>query len=67
MLSTFARLYLQLRNSVEYISCCELFSYCYMCIVFLWPKICAFSWTWLSKFRSHNCWPRTSYGASLAL
>jgi len=24
-------------------------------------------WTWLSKFRSQNCQPRTSHGASVAM
>jgi len=38
-----------------YCSYCELFSYCYMCFISLWPRNWAFPWTWLSKFWSHNC------------
>jgi len=29
---------LQLCNNVEYISYCELYNYCYMCFVSLWPR-----------------------------
>jgi len=55
MLNTFAKFQLKLYNNVEYISCCELFNYCYMCFKSLWPRNWAFPWTWLSQFRSHNC------------
>jgi len=55
MLNTFAKLQLQLCNNIEYISYCEIFSYCCMCFISLWPRNWAFPWTWLSKIRSHNC------------
>jgi len=35
MLNTFEKLYLQLCNNVEYISYCELFSYCYMYLLYI--------------------------------
>ena len=42
----------QRQRRFEYISYCELFSYCFMCFMLLWPATWAFLWTWLSKFMS---------------
>ena len=64
----FAKFSLQLCKSVQNIRYnCELFSYCYMRFILIRPKNWASPRTWLSKFRSQNCQPRASHGASVTL